>query len=145
MKEMIYCKNEKREILATGYCFGLLYYILNLGLHPTAYIKIPSNCNINECDIYVHGGVTYSDNFLWVSKNKKIDGHFIGWAYGHFGDYGGYEELLPKELRTGGKKWTTKEIFEEVRDACYQIKSIVTKEQFKSREYKIKEVKNGKD
>ena len=36
-------------------------------------------------------------------------------------DYGGYEELLPKEMRTGGKKWTTKEIYEEVRHACYQV------------------------
>lgn len=42
MKEMKYSKERKIEILATGYCFGLLYYILNLGTHPTAYIKLPT-------------------------------------------------------------------------------------------------------
>ena len=41
MKEMIYQATQKREILDTGYCFGLLYYILSLGTHPVAYIKIP--------------------------------------------------------------------------------------------------------
>lgn len=121
MKEMIYSANQKREILATGYCFGLLYFIMNLGFHPTAYIKLPNNSNIDENEIDVHGGITYSKDHLWINDNEKLDGKFIGWDYGHYMDYGGYEELLPKEMRAGGKKWTTKEIYEEVRHACYQI------------------------
>ncbi len=32
---------EKIKVLDTGYCLGLLYYILNLGTHPVAYIKTP--------------------------------------------------------------------------------------------------------
>lgn len=124
MKKMKYSVNYKREVLATGYCFGLLYYILNLGLHPTAYIKIPNNCNIDENVLEVHGGVTYSDDCLWISENQKIDGHFIGWDYGHYGDYGGYEELLPKDIRVGGKKWTTEEIYKELRETCYQIQKM---------------------
>ena len=40
MKEMVYSIEPKNEVLDTGFCFGLLYYILNLGTHPTAYIKI---------------------------------------------------------------------------------------------------------
>lgn len=40
-KEMIYQADRKIEILETGTCFGLLYYILNLGTHPTAYVRIP--------------------------------------------------------------------------------------------------------
>lgn len=107
--------------MTTGYCFGLLYYILNLGTHPTAYIKLPNNSNIDENEIDVHGGITYSEDHLWINDNEKIDGKFIGWDYAHYMDYGGYEELLPKEMRTGGKKWTTKEIYEEVRHACYQV------------------------
>ena len=43
MKNMIYQTEFKREVLDTGYCLGLLYFILNLGTHPTAYIKIPEN------------------------------------------------------------------------------------------------------
>ena len=122
MKEMKYSKERKIEVLATGYCFGLLYYILNLGTHPTAYIKIPGSINIDKDKLDVHGGITYSKNHLWISENQKIDGKFIGWDYGHYGDYAGYEEILPKEIRTGGKKWTTTEIYKEVREVCYQIK-----------------------
>lgn len=122
MKEMKYSKERKIEVLATGYCFGLLYYILNLGTHPTAYIKMPGSINIDNDKLDVHGGITYSENHLWISENQKIDGEFIGWDYGHYGDYAGYEEILPKEIRTGGKKWTTTEIYKEVREVCYQIK-----------------------
>lgn len=122
MKEMKYSKERKIEVLATGYCFGLLYYILNLGTHPTAYIKIPGSINIDKDKLDVHGGITYSKNHLWISENQKIDGEFISWDYGHYGDYAGYEEILPKEIRTGGKKWTTTEIYKEVREVCYQIK-----------------------
>lgn len=46
MKEMKYQFERKIEVLDTGFCFGLLYYILNLGTHPTAYIKMPDNINI---------------------------------------------------------------------------------------------------
>ena len=59
MKEMKYCKDRKIEVLATGYCLGLLYYILNLGTHPTAYIKIPKEYRDRINDIEVNGGITY--------------------------------------------------------------------------------------
>lgn len=128
MKEMIYKTKLKREVLDAGYCLGLLYYILNLGLHPTAYIKIPENSryygkDIGEIDLDVHGGVTYADDHLYISENQKIDGWFIGWDYGHYGDYAGYEELLPRSIRAEGKKWTTKEILKEVKAACYQVQN----------------------
>lgn len=121
MKKMEYSSNHKREILDTGYCFGLLYYIMNLGTHPTAYIKIPKDYDIDEAKIEVNGGITYSENELWINDNEKLAGKFIGWDYAHYGDYAGYEELLPEELRSGGKKWTTEEIYKEVKEACYQI------------------------
>ena len=130
MKEMQYQADYKREILDTGYCYGLVYYILNLGMHPTAYIQIPSNHRLygkdydeiyNEVDIDVHGGITYTNDHLYISDNQKIDGWFIGWDYAHYGDYAGYEEKFPENLRTNGKKWTTKEILNEVKVACHQI------------------------
>ena len=128
MKEMKYQSNEKREVLSTGFCFGLLYFILNLGTHPTAYIKIPENHRyykkrIEETEIYVHGGLSYSGNYLYIENNQKIEGWFIGWDYARWGDYMGYEEKLPMELR-GGKKWTVEELYEEVREACYQIQKM---------------------
>lgn len=75
MKEMKYQFERKIEVLDTGFCFGLLYYILNLGTHPTAYIKMPDNINIDEdkldIKLDVHGGITYFDDHLWISKNQK--------------------------------------------------------------------------
>ena len=38
-----------------------------------------------------------------------------------YGDYMGIEELVPMEFRIGGKKWTTQEIYKELREACYKI------------------------
>lgn len=126
MKEMEYSIERKIEVLDTGYCLGLLYYIMNLGTHPTAYIRIPEGYkeykkDYDDIDLQVHGGLTYASNYLWISKTQKIEGWFVGWDYGHFGDYAGYEEMFPTELRTVGKKWTTEEIFKEVKEACYQL------------------------
>ena len=126
MKEMIYQAESKTEILDTGYCLGLLYYIMNLGMYPTAYVRIPENHryykkDVEEIDIDVHGGITYSGDHLYIENNQKMEGWFIGWDYAHSGDYAGYEEKLPKELQTGGKKWTTEEIFKEVKSVCYQL------------------------
>ena len=95
-------------------------------MHPTAYIRIPEDSkyygkNMGKIDLEVHGGITYADDHLYISENQKIDGWFVGWDYGHYGDYAGYEELLPQNIRCGGKKWTTKEILKEVKEACYQV------------------------
>lgn len=126
MKEMIYQAERKIEVLDTGTCFGFFYWILNLGTHPTAYIKIPKNHKYyvkeyGEIDIDVHGGLTYARDYLYINETQKIDGWFIGWDYAHYLDYGGYEEKLPENLRTGGKKWTTEEIRKEVYKACEQL------------------------
>ena len=125
MKEMVYSAERKNEILDSGFCFGLLYYILNLGPHPTAYIKVPKGAkyfgkNIYDINIEVHGGITYAEEGLYVN-DTYIDGYFIGWDYAHFGDYFGFENRYPVTYRTNAKKWTTQEIFKEVRKACYQI------------------------
>ena len=124
MKEMIYSAELKREILDTGFYLGFLYYIMNLGTHPTAYIRIPEKYKNKIDNIEVNGGITYSEKGLWVEENKKIEGYFIGWDYAHYGDYFGFEEAVPMIYRTGGKKWTTKEILDEVKSACEQIKKL---------------------
>lgn len=133
MKEMVYGVDRKPEILATGYCLGLLFYIFNLGTHPTAYVKVPKNSRFygkSDIDIEVHGGITYADDHIWINNTQKIEGWFIGWDYAHMGDYMGYEEKVPEEYRVGGKKWTTEEIYKDVKDVCYQV-------------YVKKEIQNG--
>ena len=121
MNPMIYYKEFKRILLATGFLYGFQYYIMNLGMHPTAYINLPEGLEITDDDINVHGGITYRGDSLTISDDIEIEGNFIGWDYAHFDDYGGYMKMLPPDLRFG-KKWTTEEIFEEVKEACCQIK-----------------------
>ena len=128
MKKMIYSSKRKRELLGKGKYLDYNYYILNLGTHPTAYVEIPKNHkyylkDYDEIDIDVHGGLTYSENYLFISKNEKITNcWFIGWDYAHLGDYTGYEENYPEEYRIGGKKWTTNEILKDVYSVCMQLK-----------------------
>lgn len=127
MKEMQYQADRDIELLDSGIYKNYNYYILSLGTHPTAYIEIPKDNKIykkdySEIDLYVHGGLTYSRNFLWISEEKKLEGWFIGWDYAHYGDYLGYELMFPENLRIKEeKKWTTEEILEEVKDAISQL------------------------
>ena len=118
MKEMVYSNEYKREVLDTGYFHGFFYYILNLGTHPTAYIRIPEkhSCyekEYDEIDIDVHGGLTFSDYELYTENNTELEGWFIGWDYMHYGDNIGTLD--------NGYKWTTEEIAKEVRDVCFQL------------------------
>lgn len=129
MKEMTYSTNRKIELLDSGKCMNYNYYILNLGTHPTAYIEIPKNHKYylkyyDDIDIDVHGGLTYSEDYLNLENEKINNSWFIGWDYAHFDDFIGYELNYPIEFRTNGKKWTTKEIQEEVYDVCKQLKKV---------------------
>ena len=63
-------------------------------------------------------GLTYSEDYLTGIKENSW---FIGWDYGHFGDYMGYQVKLPVDFSMYDKKWTTEEIFEEVKDVINQI------------------------
>lgn len=126
MKKMIYKTNSNNKLLYSGKCMGYNYYILNLGTHPTAYVEVPKDHkyylkNCDEIDIDVHGGLTYSNNYLIVEGEKITNCWFIGWDYAHFGDFIGYELNYPIKFRTNGKKWTTKEIQKDVYEVCKQL------------------------
>ena len=126
MKEMIYTTTREISLLEYNNYKGFNYYILSLGVHPTAYIQIPKDHKLfgviyDELpDIDVYGGFTYSRDYLWVNKKTKLDGWFIGWDYAHFGDYEGYEQLMP-HLGLNGKRWTTKEMIQEAKSVIEQI------------------------
>ena len=126
MKKMIYGQHLKRLLLDSGSCYGYNYFILNLGTHPTAYVEVPKSHKYfmsmyDNIDINVHGGLTYSEDFLYISKEQKLKGWFIGWDYAHFDDFIGYELNYPVEFRTNGKKWTTEEIQKDVYEVCKQL------------------------
>lgn len=125
-KEMEYFSKRIIEVLDTGFCLGLRYYIMNLGTHPTAYVEIPEKhwlYNIKDYDnmpINCHGGVTYlSDGLLLNEQGKETKGRFMGWDYGHCDDYNGC--AAQTGFKFDGKKWTTEEIYQEVKDVCAQI------------------------
>lgn len=123
MKQMEYSSERKREILFEGKYRDYQFYILNLGTHPTAYVEIPKENKLyekdyDEIDIVVHGGLTYSEDYLTGIKKNSW---FIGWDYAHFGDYIYYQVKLPVDFSMYDKKWTTEEIFEEVKDVINQI------------------------
>lgn len=125
MKEMKYQISRKREILDNGKYLGYEYFIMSFGVFPAAYVKIPKKHpyfgkNYNLMDIYVHGGLTYSNSKLWISKVDVKSGWFIGWDYAHLGDFCGFEEML--DFSSDEKKWTTEEIKEEVLEVCKQLK-----------------------
>lgn len=113
MKEMVYGKNIK-EILDIGTYKGKDYVIVNLGIHPCAYVQSDKNC----CGTFeepAHCGFTFYNTLSHWEKhadNEKqkiiLRKKFVGWDYGHYGDYSPYWQE--------GKKWTTEEILENVKE-----------------------------
>lgn len=126
-KEMVYQKDRKVEVLFKGTYKGYDFYVLSLGTHPTAYVKIPNGHpyfgkSYWNIDINCHGGLTYSENHLYIDKNTKIEGWFIGWDYAHWGDYISFigdDEILSKN--NAMKKWTTDEMIQECLDVIDQL------------------------
>lgn len=128
-KEVIYKTHFSRELLVSGECLGYKYWIMNFGTHPVAYVEIPKNHKLYgerrySIDIDVHGGITYTSPELYIAPYEEIkDSWFIGWDYGHAGDYlGWFAEFgyyTPEY-----KKWTTKEIQQDVFNVCKQLKEL---------------------
>ena len=124
MLEMIY--SAKRllppEMLADGEYKGFHFYVLNLGTHPCAYVDVAetdlNGKHYNDIDIVCHCGLTYSREFLQTVDKK---GWFIGWDYAHYCDFAGYELVMPENIRTNGKMWTTAEIVNECKEVIDQL------------------------
>lgn len=135
-EEMEYMNTHKVElckVLNFDEYKGYYYYILNLSIHPCAYVVLNKDDKLfgKSCDeierlnvIYCHGGFTYSENTLYSKKYAYVSEHedkwVIGWDYGHYKDWSGlYSDDMNKQL--GNHKWTTSEIQIEVREVIDQI------------------------
>lgn len=108
MKQMEYKKIEGRELLDSGVYKHHEYFVISFGSHPCAYIKLNGENRTFAENVPCHGGVTYSENYLYIAKGEKIKGDFIGWDYAHYGDYLGFD----KDFETGDK-YTTGQIVAE--------------------------------
>lgn len=121
MKQMEYSATQKYEVLHCGEYKGYKFYILNLGFHPTAYVEDKLNIGSYEkADDFVdvHCGFTYYGKL----KSDLSETRYLGWDYAHCGDYSGTYEFYPDiYVDCDDKKWTTEEIFEQVKSAIEQF------------------------
>ena len=136
MKEMVYrsfIENGHRfiDMLDEGVYKGFHYTIVSYGTHPCAYVEIPEKhdlYNVSDedklIDIDCHGGITYvsATGIIKPSNKNHRDGHWIGWDYGHYMDYvySPYN-FAPLDDKIDDKKWTTKEILEDVKNVIEQL------------------------
>lgn len=115
MKKMIYESGRTHLLLDHGKYKKIEYYIMSLGTHPCAYIKLPSKNKqeiINLIDTMCHGGITYHESALNLGFGT-IRGDFVGWDYAHYGDYMGF--YSKNSALNKFKRWTTKEILSEIK------------------------------
>ena len=132
MEKMIYeiLVNKDRKVLENSEYNGYKFWIISYGSHPCAYVELNKehpyygkcNCDAYDLDINVHGGITYGNYGLGSTVSNE---HFIlGWDYNHFNDYNYNDE---KYGLTSGKKWTTEEIFEDVKNVINQLREMEIK------------------
>ena len=128
MKEMVYKRERVMELLHTEVKDGYRIAIMSYGMHPCAYVGIPSThkyygLHYDDIDIQCHWGLTFSEksnpNMPWFTEDEK-DLWWLGWDYGHCDDYAPYLDDFGFDMTWNGmelKKWTTKEILSE----CYNV------------------------
>lgn len=122
------------KILARGSYKGYEFLVIYTGSHPCAYIK--GNYDLTEEQKWVnpaHYGITYKGNLAFWNCQKDervkftdeereyLKHNFLGWDYGHFGDYESFFSDFPdfdEEMKKNPRnyiKWTTREILEDVK------------------------------
>ncbi len=135
MKEMKYSREWTFEVLAHGNHEGYEYYILNLGHHPCAYVVLGESDKLYGKEyediesIECHGGLTYSRPYLGDGKIMLVNRFeckwILGWDYAHAGDYAGYYDGTRwMNDENYGKKWTTIEILDDVKDVIRQLRRL---------------------
>jgi hypothetical protein len=127
MKEMKYKNQKDREILEQGNYMGYNFWIISYGSHPCAYVELQKehpyygkcDCDAYDLDINVHGGITFGNYGLGDTISK--DKYLLGWDYNHYNDYNYKDEQYGL---ASGKKWTTEEIFRDVKSVIKQLKKV---------------------
>lgn len=123
MKEMVYMSNRQRENLYKDEYLGYKFVIISRGTHPVAYVecKLPNFKDEDDDrlnNVMVHGEFTYYGRAYW-NENDKLT--YLGWDYAHCEDYYDHGEFYQSK----GKKWTTKEIYDEVKLVIEQLSKLI--------------------
>ena len=127
MLEMKYePKMTDKKILDSGIYNNFEYKIVSYGTHPCCYVAIPQchkffEKHCDDIDIDCHGGLTFSD-YRDFGDGKE---YYIGWDYAHYEDYSGIYELdfLKEFNHNHYKKWTTRELLEDVKKVIEQCRT----------------------
>lgn len=131
-QEIVYNNDaEISDIVVNTIYKGVRYVIINRGVHPCAYVECEKefldkywsdeNCDL-ECDIHVHGGVTYGGRFDDLRGCQGMDGYCFGWDYAHAGDWSGG---LTDEQNGDARKYTAGMIVNECKNAIDQYLKVI--------------------
>lgn len=128
-KSMEYKATGSFDVLADATYKGYRFLIVSYGTHPCAYVVLPETSKFygknyeneifDDLNFHVHGGLTYSEWGLKRLLGKKA--YLIGWDYAHYSDFTGYAFSNPFFLQGDEKKWSTEEIYEEVKEVIDEI------------------------
>lgn len=108
------------EVLCIGKYKRYDFFILNMGTHPTAYVRVPKTHpffgkfydHCNPPHGFSGGPFTFADsssNFANFLDKPIPNGWYLGWDYAHSGDFIGCSSLE-------GRKYTTEEIIADCKD-----------------------------
>lgn len=131
-KELIYSNTYGlRDVIVDDYYKGVHYICVNIGDHPCAYFLSTKEFIDSHPDTYggikgihVHGGVSHTGPFTNMAGLENYDGHWIGWDYGHAGDWTGHMSV-EKNTKCGHRKYTTMMLITECKDAIKQYLNIL--------------------
>ncbi len=130
IKEIIYRNKLVTELLGFGVYNGYEYAIVSRGTPPCAYVRLTKDHiyygeDYDKIPVDCHCGLTYADSCIDVLPERS--GWWIGWDYGHCCDYAGYMKSPEwSDIDTSHyKKWTSSEIFEEVKQVIEQLETSV--------------------
>lgn len=125
----------KPQVLYIGDYKHYTFFVLNLGTHPTAYIRLPENHpfyakNYEEANHYFTNSqarlsyafddtFTFSDSSVNFNSNLNRpvpDGWYIGFDRAHMGDWVGFlsDEV---NIRAGYRKYTTEDMIQDCKFA----------------------------
>ncbi len=125
MKEVDYT-SKKYEILDEGDYNGKHYVITYMGNHPCAYVEFNYEFERDSKlweNVPCHWDANYLDIGPWTYHYKNNDDSriYIGWDYGHLNDYSRFDNDISL------KKWTVKEIREDVKKVIDYLNKIKNK------------------
>lgn len=126
---------EKAKVLCKGTYKNYDFIIVNMGTHPTAYVRLPHThpayekfydlVNPTPKDVF-NQIFTFSDtsaHFKGHLDTEIPEGWYIGWDYAHIGDYVG--SIFPNSSMTiNTRKYTTTEIIADCESAINYLEGI---------------------